>query len=103
MPTLGEIAEFLGARLLGDAAFEIEGLAELKSAGPSFLSFLANPKYAGLLEASTAGALLVGAADAARPELKGRRLLVSPNPYRDFARTLRIRRDRLGIASPGAA
>jgi UDP-3-O-[3-hydroxymyristoyl] glucosamine N-acyltransferase len=84
--SLGEIAEFLGARLQGDAACLIEGVAELKSATPSFLSFLANPKYASLLAESRAGALLIGEPDVAKAQ--GKNLLVSSNPYRDFARVL---------------
>jgi UDP-3-O-[3-hydroxymyristoyl] glucosamine N-acyltransferase len=84
--TLGEIAAFLGARLQGDAECVIEGVAELKSATPSSLSFLANPKYAPLLASSQAGALLVGEKDAAKAA--GKNLIVSPNPYRDFARVV---------------
>ena len=84
--TLGEIAAFLGARLQGDAECIIEGVAELKSATPSFLSFLANPKYAPLLASSQAGALLIGENDA--PKAAGKNLLISKNPYRDFARVL---------------
>jgi UDP-3-O-[3-hydroxymyristoyl] glucosamine N-acyltransferase len=97
--SLGEIAAFLGARLEGDAGHMIEGVAELKSATPSFLSFLANPKYAPLLAASKAGALLVNEADAAKA--KGKNLLVSPNPYRDFARVLARYFDKRAHPAPG--
>lgn len=84
--TLGEIAEFLGARLLGDAKLVIEGVADLKNATPSQLSFLANPKYLPQLGASQAGALLLNEADAGK--VPGKNLLISSNPYRDFARVL---------------
>ena len=83
---LGDIAAFLGARLEGDAELLIEGVAELKSATPSFLSFLANPKYAPLLAGSRAGALLISESDAKKAP--GKNLLVSSNPYRDFALVL---------------
>lgn len=83
---LGEIAEFLGAKVLGDPQFVVEGVAELKSAGPSHLAFLANPKYAPQLGESRAGAFLLSEKEAARIEGKNR--IVSANPYRDFARVL---------------
>ncbi len=81
---LDELAAFLGARLKGEGSVELSGLAELKTAGPSDLAFLSNPKYAPDLAYTEAGAVLLSEADAAKapPSLK---LLVSKNPYRDMA------------------
>lgn len=84
MPTLSEIAAFLGCRLEGDPALAVSGVAPLADAGPSQLSFLANPKYAPQVALSAAGALVLAAKDLG---LRGAKAaLVSDNPYRDFAR-----------------
>jgi UDP-3-O-[3-hydroxymyristoyl] glucosamine N-acyltransferase len=85
--TLGAIAAALGAELKGDAALSIDGAAPLDSAGPSQLSFFSNAKYAGQLAATRAGAVLLTAADAAKAPA-GTALVVSRNPYRDFALTV---------------
>lgn len=83
---LGEIAEKLGCRLEGDPGIEITGVAGMEKAGPSEITFLANPKYAHKLKKTQAGAVLISelvpGLDAAS--------LISPNPYHDFARTLAL-------------
>ncbi|MDE1165976.1 MAG: UDP-3-O-(3-hydroxymyristoyl)glucosamine N-acyltransferase [Pseudomonas sp.] len=80
---LGQLAEFLGATLRGDAEKQITGLATLQEAGPAQLSFLANPQYRKFLPDSQAGAVLLKAADAEGHE--GDALLV-PDPYLAYAR-----------------
>ncbi|MDP7040777.1 MAG: UDP-3-O-(3-hydroxymyristoyl)glucosamine N-acyltransferase [Myxococcota bacterium] len=59
MPTVATLAKHLKASVYGDAEKEIDGIAGLESAGPSHLSFLANPKYQHMLAQSAAGAVLV--------------------------------------------
>ena len=80
---LGELAEFLGATLRGSPEKEITGLATLQEAGPSQLSFLANPQYRKYLADSQAAALLLKAADA---EGYAGDALVVPDPYLAYAR-----------------
>jgi UDP-3-O-[3-hydroxymyristoyl] glucosamine N-acyltransferase len=82
--TLGEIAAALGAELRGEPGLAIQGAAPLDQAGPSHLSFFANAKYADQLAATAAGAVLLTAQEAAKAPA-GKALLVSRNPYRDFA------------------
>ena len=91
--TLGAIAAALGAELQGDADRVIDGAAPLDSAGESQLSFFSNAKYAGQLAATRAGAVLLTAADAAKAPA-GAALLISRNPYRDFALTVARHFDR---------
>src|SRR4051794_6519668 len=81
---LSEIAAALGCQVHGDENLEITGVAGMEQAGPSQLTFLANPKYAHKVKQSRAGAILVS------QPLKGLPLtsLISANPYLDFARTL---------------
>jgi UDP-3-O-[3-hydroxymyristoyl] glucosamine N-acyltransferase len=82
MMKLREIATALGCRIEGDGGLEITGLAGLEHAGPSHLTFLANPKYAPKVRNTKAGAILVSEA------IPGLTCLVSENPYLDFARAL---------------
>ena len=80
---LGQLAEFLGATLRGDAEKAITGLATLQEADPTQLSFLANPQYRKYLAGSQAAALLLKAADA--EGFVGNALVV-PDPYAAYAR-----------------
>src|SRR5581483_2385279 len=81
---LREIASALGCRIEGDGELEITGIAGIEHAGPSHLTFLANPKYAPMVRATRAGAILVSA------PIPGLTCLVSDNPYLDFARALAL-------------
>lgn len=80
---LGQLAEFLGATVSGDPEKIINGLATLQEAGPTQLSFLANPQYRKYLPDSHAGAVLLKAADA--EGFQGNALIV-PDPYLAYAR-----------------
>ena len=83
---LREIADRLGCRLVGEGEVEITGVAGIEQAGPSELTFLANPKYAPKLKQCRAAAVLVSEPVAKLPL----RFLVSENPYLDFARALEL-------------
>jgi len=56
---LSELAERTGARLEGDGALEIRGPAPLETAGSDEISFLGDPRYAGLLASTAAGAVVI--------------------------------------------
>ena len=83
---LFEIAKQLSCALDGDGAVEITGVAGMDQAGPSELTFLANPRYASRLSRSRAAAVIVS------PEggPVGRAALRAPNPYLCFARALEL-------------
>ena len=85
--TLGSIAAFLKAELVGDAGRAVEGVAPLDKAGPAQLSFFANAKYADQLAATQAAGVLCKRADAVKVPA-GVAKLISEDPYRDFARTV---------------
>lgn len=80
--TLAELAQHLGAELVGDPHYQIADLATLQSAGPSHLSFIANPAYKKYLANSRAGAVLI-ARDLA-DGFSGNKLIVA-NPYLAYA------------------
>lgn len=83
---LKTIAEALDCRIEGDPDLEISGVAGLDEAGPGELTFLSNPRYAALATRTRASALL-----AASP-VEGLEiaLLLSADPYLDFARALEL-------------
>jgi UDP-3-O-[3-hydroxymyristoyl] glucosamine N-acyltransferase len=81
---LRELAQRLNCDVIGNDDLDLAGVAGIEQAGPNHLSFLANPKYAAKARASKAGAILVkqpidGCAAA---------MVVSTDPYLDFARAL---------------
>ena len=80
---LGELAERIGARLLGDPDIVIERVAALDAAGPDEITFLSNRRYRPYLEGTQAGAVILGPdyADACPVPA-----LVLDNPYLGYAR-----------------
>ncbi len=87
--TLRRLAEITDAEIRGpvDGDTRFIGVAPLSLAGPEQVSFLDNRKYVDEFAASKAGACLVHPDLAARaPEAMG--LLVTPEPYRGYARVV---------------
>jgi UDP-3-O-[3-hydroxymyristoyl] glucosamine N-acyltransferase len=83
---LAELADHLGAEVVGSPAKVVSRARALDHAGADDLSFLHNPKYVGRARSSRAGAILVK-----HPEqLPGRDLLVVDEPYLAFARALEL-------------
>ncbi|MBU1275927.1 MAG: UDP-3-O-(3-hydroxymyristoyl)glucosamine N-acyltransferase [Proteobacteria bacterium] len=83
--SLGQLAQLLGGSLEGPAEHEVSGLKGLEDAGPGDLSFLANPKYAPLLEKCQAGVVLVERG-VKTPE--GLAVIRVDNPYLAYAQVL---------------
>ena len=88
---LSELASALGCEIKGGAeSLEITGVAGMEQAGPSELTFLANPKYAHKLKRTRAGAVLVAAPVEDLASSLDTAQLISSNPYLDFARALAL-------------
>src|SRR5271169_3809072 len=83
---LGDIAARLSCEIVGSREIEITGVSGMEHAGPTELTFLANPKYAHKVKQTRAAAILVS-----KPidGLEAAQLL-SSNPYLDFARALAL-------------
>jgi UDP-3-O-[3-hydroxymyristoyl] glucosamine N-acyltransferase len=81
---LGELAIRLGAELRGDPDIEVTGVKGIEEAGPSDITFVANPKYAGLARTTHAAAIIV------EPEFQeiSTTTLRIKNPYFAFSRAL---------------
>lgn len=92
--TLGELAKQLGAELVaGDggsldaaAARKIDGVAGIETAGPTSVTFVANPKYSALARTTHAAALIV---EPSFPALKTATLR-TPNPYLAWSKAIEI-------------
>src|SRR5215469_13275695 len=81
---LGELASRLGADLRGDPELEVTGVRGIEEAGPSEITFVANPRYAGLARKTNAAAVLV---EPEFPEISAATLRIK-NPYLAFSRAL---------------
>lgn len=80
--TLKELAEKVGAELVGDSTHTVKGLATLQSADSSQLSFLANAAYEKYLSETNAGAVIL--APGMAENFAGNKL-IHPNPYQAYA------------------
>lgn len=81
---LGELASRLGAELRGDAELEVTGVKGIEDAGPTEITFVANPRYAGLARKTRAAAVLV---EPEFQEIPAATLRIR-NPYHAFSRAL---------------
>ena len=81
---LGELASRLGAELRGDAEVEVTGVKGIEDAGPSEITFVANPRYTSLARTTHAAAVLV---EPEFQEISAATLRIK-NPYHAFSRAL---------------
>lgn len=79
--SLRELALLTNATCVGDEHYMISGVADLESATPSDVSFLANARYQQALLKSKAGVIFV---DPTTPLEPGRQYLVHPSPSLAF-------------------
>ncbi len=84
--SLRDLAERLGAELRGDPEARISGVAGIEAATGGDLTFVANPRYAGMARTTRAGAILVAPEFA---ELATATLRTS-DPYLAFARAIEL-------------
>lgn len=83
---LGELASRLDAELRGDPDLEVTGVKGIEEAGPSEITFVANPKYTGLARKTQAAAVLV---EPEFPDISAATLRIK-NPYHAFSRALAL-------------
>jgi UDP-3-O-[3-hydroxymyristoyl] glucosamine N-acyltransferase len=83
---LDELAAHLGAELHGDGSIEVMGVRGIDEAGPSEITFIANPKYASSARTTRAAAILV---EPDFPAIAAATLRLA-NPYYAFSRALGI-------------
>src|SRR6202789_1271224 len=81
---LGERANRLGAELRGNPLLEITGVRGIEEAGPAEITFVANPRYAGLAKTTKAAAVVV---EPEFPDIAAATLRIK-NPYHAFSQAL---------------
>lgn len=85
--TLQELATATGATVRGDANYQVEGLATLRSANAEHVSFLANDKYRSQVTESKAGAVIMKATD---DDGSAHNALLTDNPYLAYAKIAQL-------------
>jgi UDP-3-O-[3-hydroxymyristoyl] glucosamine N-acyltransferase len=83
---LGELASRLGAELQGNADLEVTGVRGIEEAGPTDITFVANPRYTALARTTRAAAVVV---EPDFQEISAATLRIK-NPYHAFSRALGI-------------
>jgi UDP-3-O-[3-hydroxymyristoyl] glucosamine N-acyltransferase len=86
--SLAQIAQAIGARLVGDGATEISSVASIESAQPGELVFVEDPKHLPAALRSQASAIIAG--QFAADNSYDRPVLVSAHPKLAFARAARL-------------
>jgi UDP-3-O-[3-hydroxymyristoyl] glucosamine N-acyltransferase len=86
--SLQDIAEAVGARLIGDGRIEVSAVASIESATPQDLVFVEDEKHLAAAFESRAGAVIAG--EFAVAKAGTRPLLVSDHPKLAFARAARF-------------
>lgn len=81
--TLAELAKEFDLSLSGNGQHQIESVGTLRDSGPGEITFLANRSYREQLADTTAGAVILSAADAADCPVNH---LIADDPYLAFAR-----------------
>jgi UDP-3-O-[3-hydroxymyristoyl] glucosamine N-acyltransferase len=81
---LKKLAELVGGELVGDASVTITGVAGIKEARSGDITFLANPKYAALLEQTQASAVITFHDTVSRTKP----LVRTPNPSLAFSKVV---------------
>ncbi|MCL2682813.1 MAG: UDP-3-O-(3-hydroxymyristoyl)glucosamine N-acyltransferase [Bacteroidales bacterium] len=80
--TLAELADFLGAKAVGELDFVITGMNEIHTVEVGDITFVDHPKYYEKALNSAATTILINSSDVACPE--GKALLISQDPFADF-------------------
>lgn len=85
--TLKELADLTQSQLIGDATYEISGVADLENATTSDASFYSNPRYERAMQASLAGVIFANN----QVERKSKRFyLLSTDPSRAFQQVIEL-------------
>ena len=96
MNTLQQIADAVGARLLGDGTRQVSRVSSIESSSPDDLVFVDDEKHLDSALQSQAGAIIAG--EFAAASVSERPLLISDHPKLAFARAARF----LAVSANGA-
>jgi len=84
--TLGELAQIIEGKVVGDSSITISGLSGISEAREGDITFLANPKYRSQLSKTQASAVI------ASEVIEGVKLpfLITPDPYLAYAKIAQL-------------
>lgn len=85
--TLGQLAQYLNGTCSEEGALRLKGVATLKEATPDDISFLTQAQYVPLLSETKAGAVVMGAQQAAKCALP---TIVVTDPHIAFAQLMQL-------------
>ena len=88
--TLGELASFVGGKVVGDSGIAIHRVAPIDEATSGEITFLSNARYAKYLERCRASAVIVGVGTAAEYFGRSFSFLEAADPYVAFAKILQL-------------
>ena len=89
--TLSDLAEYVGGRVIGDGSVVLSKISTIEEAGPSDITFLANPRYAKFLTKTRAGAIITAPGMIDESIIgPGRAFLEVTQPYLAFAKILQL-------------
>jgi len=95
--TLETVAKAIDGEVIGDGTIEITGVAGIREAREGELTFLANPRYEGYLEATRASAIIV----AENHRATEKALIRNPNPYLAFLKAVCFFQGDSPVPDPG--
>ncbi len=98
--SLQQIAEAVGARLIGDGRTEVQSVASMESATPQDLIFVDDEKHLTAALQSRAGAIIAGEFAETSAASGNRPLLISHHPKLAFARAARFFQQGSHVAVP---
>ncbi len=96
--TLADIAQHVKGTVEGDADLVITGPAEIATAQPGQITFLANPRYQHFLESTAASAIIVGPDTPVPERLAAIRV---PDPYAAFLQVIKLFHPPQEMLPPG--
>ncbi len=88
--TASEIADIVGARVIGDGSVVLTGVASIDGAGPGDLTFLANSRYEKFLSSTGASAIVLPVQYESSALVAGKTILLAENAYGAFAGALSL-------------
>ena len=93
--SLQQVAEAVGARVVGNGRVEVDAVASMESATPRDLIFVEDEKHLPAALQSNAGAIIAGSFASSAPHT--RPILISDHPKLAFARAARLFQDGLAL------
>lgn len=94
--SLKKIAELVDGQVIGDEDIVITGVAGIKEAGKGDITFVANPRYASLMNITRASAIIVGSG----VKNNHRPLIRAEDPYLAFTKVMNLLVNGNGEAVP---